>query len=82
MRWTQVIRLIEGRIILGVVGNISPHPPGLEVIVRPEKQRFSPDPVHVGGRDRSRVRLHNLVQQAQRRVAADHPFIHGPPLIV
>ncbi len=76
------IRLVERRVVLGVVGDVLPQPPGFEVIVRPQEQGLAPDAILVGLRNLIRVRFHDRVQQVDRGIGADHPFITVSPHIV
>src|SRR5439155_21672409 len=76
------VRLAEILIVFLVVRNPTPHPEGLEVVVRAEEQRLALDPVLVRGRDETGVARHDLPEQADRRIGADDSLVHAAPLVV
>ena len=69
--------------ILVVVRNVAPHPPQLEVIVRPEKDGLAPDAIDVGIGDlTTRLLRADFGEQPQRRVGAHDAFVHARPLAI
>ena len=67
---------------LEVVGNVAPHAPQLEVIMRAQEERFSHDAHGIDARDLPRFGCADGLQQPNRRVGAHHAFVHTGPLAV
>src|SRR3712207_8210034 len=54
-------------VVLEVVRDAEPHPPRLEVEVRPQEARLALDPPRLGVADLARLRVAHLLQQAEDR---------------
>jgi hypothetical protein len=74
--------LAEVGVVLAVVGDVAPHPPRLEVVVRAQEERLAGDAAGVGGGDLARLRGLHLLEQAQRRVGAHDALVGAAPLLV
>ena len=76
------VALLVIQVVLGVVGNILPHPIRLEVVVGPEEDRLAPDAGGLRVVDLTRLLGAHLGQQAQRVVGARHALVDLAPLLV
>ena len=77
-----IVRLPVVGIGFVVVGYVAPHAPQLEVIVGAEEERLAFDSHGIGLRDLAGLECTHLFEQADRRVGADHAFVHARPLPV
>src|SRR6266446_4088194 len=77
-----LIRLTEIGFVLAVVGDVAPHPPSLEVVVRSQKNGFSRDGLCIRGRKLRWTRGQNRFQEAKRGIGSDHAFVDYNPLAV